>query len=206
MKFASIALLAACVPAVVTDAKLRGKFKKNKLADLKKVAQGSSSSSSADEEPDLKRKLYEKTLNVVGLGPDEKLSSAEILYLEDLVKKNLNVETADSPFEPEAHHALLFTEIVADERRLFGGPSFIDIKVYDEYTCKYCPDDEDDWRPPNTRAPTETEAPSASPSQAPSVDIKDALKEADIGNNNLCAGAKKSPFFRLRKISSCSFS
>jgi hypothetical protein len=282
MKFSTIALLAACAPAVVTDAKLRGKNKKNKMADLKekmpkgskeKMPTGSPSSSPSqnDEEPPLKRKLYEKTLRIEGLGPDEMLTSAEILYLEDLIKKNLNGDTAENPFQPEGHHSLLMTDVIVNDRRLFdtfhfvdfqddddtfgtfhtgfeletqdddtlgafdfGNEKFgngeedqvyIDVKTWDEYICKYCPDDEDDWVPPPKGTPAPTPAPTygykcnycgpdddewrtAQPSvapttPAPTINYTEALLKVDM--KSLCNGSNDSPFFRLRKISFCYF-
>lgn len=255
MKLTSIALLAACVPAVVTDAKLRGKFKKNKKTDLKMKmtteSPSSSPSSSPDaDEPTLKRKLTEKTLRIAGLGPEDKLTNAEMLYLEDLVKKNLNKQHAEDPFAPEGHHALILTDVIDNDRRLFGsigsyeqffGEEFqddddgfdlgwnpytttfddsigddvfedpvyanIDVKVWDEYICKYCPDDEDDWlgdprKIVPTPAPTPAPTPGPTPTPAPTVDVKPALKEAI---EDLCKGIADSPFFRLRNVHYCAF-
>ncbi|KAL3904819.1 MAG: hypothetical protein SGARI_004747 [Bacillariaceae sp.] len=265
--------MAALVPVVVSDAKLRGRFKKNKQADLKMKMTMSSSASSPDvDEPALKRKLYEKTLRIAGLGPNDKLTDAEILYLEDLIKKNLNAATAEDPFEPEGHHSLLMTDVIVNgDRVLFGSfgsiggykemngeefqdddafdfthftgddsvsgsfedPVYIDVKTWDEYICKYCPDDEDDWidyrkvtpTPAPTPAPTpeptygygcnycgpdddewRTPEPTVAPTPVPSAAPSVDLKPAlKEATDNLCAGLEDSPFFRLRNVNFCNF-
>jgi hypothetical protein len=229
-------VLAAC--AALTNAEFRN-MKQGKLSGNKKpekIGKKPSSSMSmttqsltSGEEPEgTMRYLKESFLTIQGLEPGIQLTPAETIYLEDLILMNLNeMDDHDIINGERTHHTILFSGNNPDRKlstlNQHGG---VDEIVFLEYTCRLCPDDEDDWVPPPkrtkaptvaskpkkkptkrpTKAPTKapTMAPSSTPSDAPSVDFKAALKKAIGGfQTNLCKGAFRSPFFRLRKISNC---
>jgi hypothetical protein len=225
-------ILVAC--AALSNAEFRGmkQGKKSGYKKPKKIGQKPSSSMpmiteslTLGEEPEgTMRYLNERFLTIQGLEPDIQLTPAETIYLEKLILINLNeMDAQDLTNGERTHHTILFSGNNPDRKlstlNQHGG---VDEIVFLEYTCRLCPDDEDDWVPPpkRTKAPTvaskpkkkptkrptkaPTMAPSSAPSDAPSVDFKAALKKAIGGfQTNLCKGAFRSPFFRLRKISNC---
>lgn len=209
MKFSTYVVLAAC--AASTEAELRGLKKSKKMgkkgSPSKSMKMDLVAPEEENEDDGFKRYLKQNILTIEGLEPGTQLTDAEKVWLEDLILENLNkMDAEDTSDGIKEHHTILFSDHQPDRKLgTIKGP--VDEYVYNEYICRYCPNDEDDWTTPPGKYPTEppTKAPSSAPSDAPSVDIKEALKEANIGavETNLCSGTYTSPLFRLRKITGC---
>jgi hypothetical protein len=233
MKVSTFLVLAAY--AVLANAKIRG-MKKGKMSHLKNPKKMNKKPFSSmlkkveldatEEEPkDTMRYFKESILTIEGLEPGIELTPAETVFLEDLILMNLNMMDApDNTNSERKYHTILFSGNKHDrELSTLNQHGWVDEYVFKEYTCRYCPQDDDDWVPP----PKPTKAPSAPkpnkkhtkkatkkpnkkttrpPTDAPSVDIKEALKKT-LGafQANLCKGASNSSFFRLRKITGCHF-
>ncbi|KAG7372984.1 hypothetical protein IV203_033708 [Nitzschia inconspicua] len=166
-----------------------------------------------EEDQDVKRYLEQTILSIEGLEPGTVLTDAETMYLEDLILANLNkLDAQDTSNGIVEHHTILFSGVKPDRKLSTlnrDGP--VDEYVFNEYTCKYCPNDDDDWvtRPhltkyPITKPPTmpPTMRPTAAPTSAPTADYSEALREAIV---NFCTGTAVAPFLRLRRISGCQF-
>ena len=66
-------------------------------------------------------------------------------------KKNLNKKTAEDPFEPEAHHALLIAgEINSAEAALGSKPFWFDVHRYSAVAMSNLGSDFDDTPAPNS--------------------------------------------------------
>ncbi|KAG7340375.1 hypothetical protein IV203_023918 [Nitzschia inconspicua] len=212
MKLSILVILALF--AVSAEAQFRG-LKKNdnnnkpKSYNKTKSNKKDDSIATVEEAQDVKRYLEQTILSIEGLEPGTVLTDAETMYLEDLILANLNnLDAQDTSNGIVEHHTILFSGVKPDRKLSTlnqDGP--VDEYVFNEYTCKYCPNDDDDWvtRPHLTKYPITkppTMRPTAAPSSAPSADYSEALREAIV---NFCTGTAVAPFLRLRRISGCQF-
>ncbi|KAG7340260.1 hypothetical protein IV203_023803 [Nitzschia inconspicua] len=211
MKLSIIVILALF--AASAEAQFRGLKKNDKNNKPKNNNKKDNPIATVEEDQDVKRYLEQTILSIEGLEPGTVLTDAETMYLEDLILANLNtLDAQDTSNGIVEHHTILFSGVKPDRKLSTlnqDGP--VDEYVFNEYTCKYCPNDDDDWvtRPhltkyPITKPPTmpPTMRPTAAPSSAPSADYSEALREAIV---NFCTGTAVAPFLRLRRISGCQF-
>jgi hypothetical protein len=221
MKFYTFLVVAAC--ASFTNAKFRA-IRKEKIADSKnrkKMNKKSPSSMLMMQKPAFSEEeldgamhyLKENILTIEGLEPGMELTPAETEYLEDLILTNLNDmdDAQDIANGEKKYHTILFSGNELDRKlSTVNQYGWGEICVYTEYSCAMCQHDDDDWILPTktfTVPPKLKKKATKAPTQAPTAARKKIALKGTIGKMkiNLCKGASRSSFFRLRKINTCHF-
>lgn len=219
MKFSTIAIVAAIAASTTAtaNAELRGLKKSKSASDSskssKKMGKKSNSAknmkmdlvASEEEEPEVKRILKATILSIEGVDGDIEFTADEQIWLEDLVLENLNKEAAtDTSNGIREHHTVLFAGNKPG-RKLSLKDGGVDVEIFDEFTCKYCPNEEEKYIP-RTNPPTP--GPTPAPTPAPTYDFGKIFKEAEVDKlvTNYCTGSHLSPFTRLRRIAMCHLS